>query len=306
MNCPKCGTDLPSDARFCNICGQPITPAQPFYQAAQQQPYQAPPPQPYQAPPPQVYYAQQPPVRKKRYGCLVAFISLLLIAGLIMGSVWLFLPGFFAPRDLGIKTSKKAYESALQKLGYQKDTSPKTGEEEDYNYSYGPLHSVTANLTSEEVTSFINYNRPSYYAFKDVQVRINDDDTVEVSGKLDINYFLMNMLGSKYDKEDVTRSFPLVNTLSAGINIYAKGSGEIQNDQAVDFAFSDVQVMGIGLPENLYKTDEAKQEISEMLNDFISSQMQRSGGSITLAKVDNGEMIFQGDVPSWLERDKKD
>ena len=45
---------------------------------------------------------------------------------------------------------------------------PSSGAPEDYKYTYGELKEIKTGLTSEELTSFLNYNRPKYYALKKV------------------------------------------------------------------------------------------------------------------------------------------
>lgn len=274
MKCGKCGKELQDGARFCEGCGHPAN-----TDTVQKKP-------------------------KKKKGCLVGILSFLGAVGIILICITIFLPGFFGPKDLGIKTSKAAYESAITKLNYQKDTSPSTGAAEDYTYTYGELKEIKTSLTSEELTSFFNYNRPKYYALKKVQIRINPDNTIDFSGAIDTSYFLNKVLGGKYSEKEIANAFPLIKAIPGSVNIYAQLSGEIADNKSVDFAFADIEVMGIGLPSDLYATSSAKTEISSLLDNFLTKTTEKTKGTYESIKVENGDLTISGNLPSSLKREE--
>lgn len=274
MKCEKCGKELQDGVQFCESCGYPVNTNKGHKQ------------------------------RKKKKGCLIGVLSFLGVVGVILVCIAILLPGFFGPKDLKIKTSKAAYESAISKMNYQKDTAPSTGAAEDYTYTYGELKKIKAALTSEELTSFFNYNRPDYYALKKVQVRINPDNTVEFSGSLDTDYFLNKVLGGKYSEQEIIKAFPLIKSLPDSVNVYTQFSGEIADNKTVDFAFDDVEVMGIGLPSSLYNTESAKMEISSLLDNFLTKTTEKTGGTYESIKVENGELVISGNLPTSLKREE--
>lgn len=324
MFCMNCGNELSQGDKFCQSCGSKVELPP---QTEQAPPSPEPPPEPNQVPPPsappvpppgQVYYAPPPgqvyaphpqqsqPAKKpkKKLGCLIALISGLLIVGLIVVLIIVLLPGLFGPKNLGIKTSKKAYESAVAKLNYTKDKAPTKGNPEDYVYAYGEVTDVDTTLTSEEITSFFNYNRPKYYALKKVQVRVNRDNTVEFSGAIETKYFLDKIIGDKYSEEEIKKAFPMINSLPKSVNIYAKAAGEIQDNQAMGFAFKDIEIMGFGMPDSLYKTDKAKEAISNLLNDALEFFTEKTQGTFSSIKVVDGELQINGQLPSSLTREE--
>jgi len=274
MKCEKCGKELQDGTQFCEGCGHLAN-----TNAAHKRP-------------------------KKKKGCLIALLSFLGVIGIILVCVAIFLPGFFGPKDLGVKTSKAAYESAIAKMNYQKDTAPSSGVPEDYKYTYGEINEIKTGLTSEELTSFFNYNRPEYYALKKVQIRINPDNTVEFSGVIDTDYFLNKVLGGKYSEQEISKAFPLIKAIPGSVNVYAQFSGEIADNKAVSFAFSDIEVMGIGLPSSIYDTESAKTEISNLLDNFLTKTTEKTGGSYESVKVENGELTISGNLPSSLKREE--
>lgn len=277
MKCPNCGNDLPDTVAVCRFCGQPIRPAEVPKQKV-----------------------------KKKKGCLVALLTVIIIIGAVVLCIALFLPGFFSPKNLGVKTSKEAYESALTKLNYVKDTAPASGKKEDYVYTYGEPEKVTTTLTSEELTSFFNYNRPDYYPLKDVQVKINPDNTVEFSASMNSDYFLNDILGGNYSKDEIVKAYPVIKVIPDTVNIYGSMSGEIVNNQAQDIALKDVELMGVELPASLYSTSSAQTEINNVVDNFLESVTDKTGGSYQSIKVENGELQLDATLPTTLTRVEAD
>lgn len=241
---------------------------------------------------------------KKKKGCLAALLSILIFIGLAAICIALLLPGFYTPKDLGVKTSKEAYNSAVGKLNYVKDSAPVTGSANDYVYTYGELMKVSASLTSEELTSFFNYDRPDYYALKKVQIRLNPDNTVEFSAALDTGYFMNTVLGGKYSEQEINKAFNLSKVLPGTVNVYAQLSGEIANNKSANVTFSDIEVMGIDLPYSLYATPSAQEEISSIVDNFLAKTTEKTKGKFESVKIQNGQLAVIGSLPSTLKREK--
>lgn len=281
MKCTKCGSELNGSEKFCKACGQPVeNTAQPI-NIQQQTPA---------------------PKKKKGHGCLIAVIIFLVLIGLAVAGIFILLPNLFSPKSLGIKSSREAYESAVTKLSFIKDEAPSSGSAEDYEYIYGEAKQVDIALSSEELTSFLNENRPDYYALRDVQVRINDDDTVELSAKLNAKYLIDTVLDGKYSEEEIQRSLPFLKLIPETVNIYTQVSGEISDNKSVGIDVKKVEIMGFALPAELYDTSEAETEINSLVDSFLSETSEKTGGSIDSIRVEDGELKFSGKVPSSLER----
>ena len=212
----------------------------------------------------------------KRRGCLTVLLAIIIIIGAVAGAIAIFLPGFFGPKNLDVKISQTAYESAVTKLEYVMDKASV----------------IDTALTSEELTSYINYKRPESYGLKKVQIRINSDDTLEIAGALDTDYFIDNVLKGKYSREDIKKAVPMIGLLPKSVNIYSKIGVEIVNNQTSNLAVSDIEVMGVGLPDSICNSSKAKTEIGNILNAFIENSTKKTGAIYDSISVQDGVLIL--------------
>ncbi|MFA6309343.1 MAG: hypothetical protein WC677_06345 [Clostridia bacterium] len=239
----------------------------------------------------------------RRNGCLTAIIVFLAVVIAAAVSIYIFLPGMFRPYDLGVKTSEQAYNSAINKLNFTKDTAPKTGVPKDYKIKYGKPHKVNIALSNEEVTSFINFNRPDYYALKNFQFRVNPDNTVESTGTLNTSYVFSKILKGKYNNDDASKIFPMIKILP-NVNFYFKFAGGVKNNKISNLEVQKVGIMGISIPTNLVNSDNAISFIKENLDSYINSTNKESGSSYGLVQAANEKLQFKGTIPSSIEHIK--
>jgi len=334
MFCRSCGSSVTDNAVNCPNCGAPL-------QIAPQQPVQPAPPVYNQQVSPQYnqqqYYQTQLPNAakpKKSHGCLTALIIVLVLIIGAGAAVYFLLPGLFRPVDLGVKTSQEAYQSALTKLGYVKDEAPTTGKQDDYEYTYGPLAPVDISMSSEEVTSFMNLNRPAYFPLKNVQVKIGGsasigngspiagpvqlsvipvssgggDAPVEVSATIDRDYAINYLLKGDYSRaeiEDALKSIGIDKLLPAQINLYIKMSGRIENNQIVDLRLYNASLMGVAVPDEYVTSSDTYSIARSVINMLLQDYNERSGAYFVSIKTADGEIIIDGQVPSSLTRTPK-
>lgn len=225
-------------------------------------------------------------------------ISAIVLVVVVLGFAF---PGLIWTKSLGVTYTQTDYNSIIDKLNYTKDDAP-TGDSKDlYNYIYGPANSIDTEFTSEELTAFFNENRPSYYPLKNVQVKINEDGTIELSASANVDYFLNDVLGGKYTREQIENKIPTLGILPDNVNIYVKFAGSVtQNISYINVKALAVQ--GVTISENYYSTATAANTISAGVNDFIVKSNAETGSSYESIHVENGVLKFKGSVPSSLER----
>lgn len=295
MFCTNCGQKINDSDLFCPDCGHKQT--ETISSSASQAPYTVAAGAPVFMSQPQV---QSYTAQKKKHGCLTAFIIVIIILALAAAAVYFLIPGLLRPYDLGIKSTREAYERAMEKMSITKDTSPATGAADDYKITYGAPHAIDTALTSEELTSFFNENRPPYYAVKDVQVRVNADGSIEASGKLDTSYVFNEMLNGQFTKQDAQAALPTLGLIPDNVNIYFKVAGGVEDNQVHGLNVEAISVMGIGLPQSLITS--AEPFVTQVLDIYIAKECARVGASIESLELNNGKLDFYGSLPSSVTR----
>ncbi|WP_159435382.1 zinc ribbon domain-containing protein [Sporobacter termitidis] len=279
MLCTRCGRQLDDGAALCPHCGQPQDAGggasrSPDGDAAERQ--------------------------RKRRGCLTAFILVLLALLLAATGVYFLVPRIVKPDNLGVSSSRAAYDSAIAKLGIAEDDAPQSGAAGDYTVKYGAPHDVDTGLTSEELTAFFNENRPPYDAVKNAQVRVNGDGTLEASANLDTGYVFSEVLNGRYTKQDAQKELPMLGLIPDNVNIYFKVRAGVEDNKLTDLHIVAVQVMGVTIPPSVI--DSADDFITETLDGYISRTCARAGAAIRHAGISSGTFNIRGSLPSSVTR----
>lgn len=241
---------------------------------------------------------------KKKHKFLKVLFIIVVVIGIIVLALGFIFPGLLWNRDLGVDYSKADYDSILEKLSYIKDDAP-SGDLSDYTYKYGEVKDVDVALTSSELTAFFNYNRPSSYPLKNVQVRVNSDGTIDAVGVANVDYFLNEFLASKYSKEEIESKIPLLGILPNNVNLSLKFSGMVtNNNSSIDLI--DVRVQGISVPSSYINSSEAISAITTGADKVMDKFSEKTGSSFTSISAIDSAIKFIGKVPSSLERIKND
>lgn len=240
------------------------------------------------------------PKKKRRF--LKKFIAFIVIVGSAALALGFIFPGLLWPKSLGVNYTQKDYKSMMSKLNYIKDAVPTGDSREEYNYVYGEVVPIEVEFTSEEITAFINENRPDYYAVKNVQVRINSDGSIEATGSANVDYFLNEILGGKYSREQIKKEIPAIGLLPNNVNLYLSVGGNITDNKS-NLNINSVAVQGITIPSNYVKSNEALNTVTEGLDNVISKYNTNSGATFEKLAVQDQKIVFKGKVPKSLERE---
>jgi len=118
---------------------------------------------------------------------VIIVVSGLGYLGYIPGIASLF--GWNSPRDLGVKAGIADYNSASEKLGRERLELPQ-GSNGD-SIVFEGSHPIDASFTQEEMTATWQTRDYEGNPFSNAgQIKINEDNTVETSGALDIELLL--------------------------------------------------------------------------------------------------------------------
>ncbi len=225
---------------------------------------------------------------------LVSILILILIVILVLGYFG-FIPalsnlmGTNKPRDLGVMYSEEMYLSGLEKSGVEIKTLPISSGE---TISYEGSHSVTASFTDDELTSNSHWKEEwSDFPIREVQVRINDDNSAEVSGvlvldKMDDFLATMNISPEGYREALSRAKIPITD-----IAFYGKGTGVARNN-SLEISISAVEVGRFPVPIGI--VDEYQDDLAS----FGETLMTRIPGfSVNEALFENGSIFFNGTLP---------
>ena len=195
------------------------------------------------------------------------------------------------PRDLGVTYTEQDLQSARAKLGVELlELPPGLPPKESREYS-GQID-VRVSLTQEELTALVNDKRWRFHPVSDAQIRINDDGSVEFSGKLLVGR-LDDLLDSfEVDQEDMGLLKDSLRFFITDPAFYAKASFSVTND-VVSLDMQKTKVGRLGVPAGRFTDDQARiDSITDRLKDNIT------GLSIASLTFEGGRMELNGTFPA--------
>ena len=200
------------------------------------------------------------------------------------------------PTDLGVTSSNEEYESYLKELNLEV-TEVECTENCVPKYSKETAKIEKA-LTNEEGSSLINGwgNNSRNAPFSDAQMRVNQDGTVEFSGKV-ITRKLKNFLSlsNKLTAEESKQVDSYISMLGGSFPVYAKGTLEIINNK-VDLNITSIKISVLPLP-----TDIASQ-YKGTVDSYISNRLDSVEGlKVEKLEFKEGKTFFKGELPKSIE-----
>lgn len=118
---------------------------------------------------------------------ILYLFAIIVLAVIAVIGYWGFIPGVSyvlgstKPRDLGVASTSEALASAEKKSGVDFAQAPAT---QTTSIAFSGRVSGKGSFTGEEITSIVRESAWKDFPAENFQMRINDDGTVEVSGKM--------------------------------------------------------------------------------------------------------------------------
>lgn len=228
-------------------------------------------------------------------------IIVLILVAIVFGILYIVFPNLFFQRNLGVEVTTKSYASAIEKLNYTLEYSKEEVKEgttyDDYIHTYGEVQKIDESFTSEEITSFINMDRPDYFAAKNVQVLINDDNSVSVSANVNVNAILQAVDGlpAEYKNKD---NLPVNFLIPENANVYVRFTGQIEDNKVTNLNIIELEVVGYDV---LHYINGNMSIIVNELNDQLAYLHELTGSYVDSLSFANNNMLFIGDFPSSLK-----
>ena len=209
---------------------------------------------------------------------------------------------------MGIKFTQEDFKSARQKSGVDwKEESDNL----QTSISFSGSHDTNTSWTSEEMTALLNDRPWKYWPISEVQLKINNDGTAEMSGIFDEKK-LEGYAAAIGTPQVVVDRLPILPSRAA---FYLKGTGSLSNNQVSKFDITSAKLNRIPIPTGLLlgrnqlttQTAYADDVTSELAKysgkkahvvNFINEKLSWVKGFFaSRAEFKDGKIEFEGKLP---------
>lgn len=222
-------------------------------------------------------------------------VALVLVAVIVL-AYFGFIPGlskfFMKQKDLGVTYDAELVNTVYADMGFVNGLANlSTPTSSDLVYT--GAKELKRDFSSQEISSMLSswYGHYAYVPFRNVQVRIAEDGTVEFSAMLDVerSVGLARILGYTDDQIDAAKKY--VKFVEGELPVYGKGTGSATNNE-VTINATTLQVGNITVPSNYVE------EFSSGIEDVIEKYADRMPGlEAKSLSFDNSTMSFDGTIP---------
>ncbi len=218
--------------------------------------------------------------------------------------------GWDKPRDLGITYTDEDFKSAFKKSAADYGVLPE-GTPDANSIQFLGSNSVTTSWSSSEVTSLLNDRPWKYWPISDVQLRINEDNSVEMSGIINSNKLKGYAAGIGVPQAVIER----ISLLPSEAPFYIKGTGSLNQNTVSSFDLTQAELGRTSIPTGILLSGDsiilnkalAESVVDELsqysgkkayIVDFINSKLSWVNGFFAKrAEFKNGNLEFEGTIP---------
>lgn len=193
-----------------------------------------------------------------------------------------------APRDLGIKYSEKDYLQTHEKFGVAVAKMNSSASVKE-SLVYSGKKDIKITLNDVEITSYLNAENWAYAPISNLQVKINQDNTGEISGTLNLSNILpyVSLTTSTEEVDKAIKQFKI----SGNPPFYATGTVSVV-DNVANLNFNSLEIGRIPVPVKYIK------ENSSDINRFASSRIQAVPNlQVRSLSISGGKVELDATVP---------
>lgn len=224
-------------------------------------------------------------------GCLVLIFLIVGISTFVGYKVATTVGGMAKPKDLGLRATRQQANAAQQKTQVAVNTLPADAPVAG-SIRFEGSHPMTYELTSSELTALaLSHARYKYFPFRDIQIRINKDNSLEISCVADTMKAFSYATAIGFNAGDLEKAMTEYKIPRTAIPVYVKGSGSVTNGK-VALNLTGGEVAGIPIPMGL--VNDKKIEIIGILETGIRNTKGLVAKSIEFR---DGKVHFDGMVP---------
>jgi hypothetical protein len=227
---------------------------------------------------------------------LAVFVLIILLVGTlgyfgfipVLSSVF----GSDKPRDLGVKYTEKQYLDYTEKAATQITTTNEAVSPEN-SLTYSGTKDLKQGFTQEEISARLNYSKWKYMPVKNVQIKIDQDGSVEFSGIVvydRLGGFIEREGAGQYSKADIDKGLNYIKLIGRDFPVYAKFKASINNNQLTE-NIQTIEVGRFSIPLKTVNADSVVVSVSQSIMGKVPGFYAKS------VSFENGKMNFEGNVP---------
>lgn len=224
-------------------------------------------------------------------GCLVIILLVVGISTFVGYKVATTVGGMAKPKDLGVSATRKQADHAQQKTAVLVNTLPSDAPIAG-SIRYEGSKQKSYELDSNELTALaLSHARYKYFPFRDIQIRIHNDNSLEISCVADTMKAFSYATAIGFNAGDLEKIMTEYKIPRTAIPIYVKGSGSVTNGK-VSLNLTGGEVAGIPVPMGL--VNDKKSEII----DILETGIRKTNGLVAKSiEFKDGKVHFDGMVP---------
>lgn len=223
--------------------------------------------------------------------CLAIVLLVVGISAFVGFKVASAVRGMAKPRDLGMHATMEQALEAQAKTQVAVATAPESTPISG-SIRYEGSHPMTYELDSAGLTALaLSHARYKYFPFSNIQIRINPDNTVEISCMADTMKAFSFATAVGFAASDLDKVMTDYHIPRSSIPVYVKGSGSVTNNK-VTLELDAGEVAGIPVPMGL--VNDKKPQIVSTIERIMRIAPGLDAKSITFS---DSKVHFDGKVP---------
>ena len=222
-------------------------------------------------------------------------LFIIILGGVLIMGYLGFLPvisplmGSTTPKDLGVKFGESDLVSYIEKAQISFEPLDNDLPPEKSLFFEGK-NNLDTSFTSEEMTAMINSDKWKYYPVSDVQVKVNKDNTAEISGVLRKDRIQGYLQAQGVSLKEVDAIMGYIKDIPLNPIFYAKGTGSVV-DNKVSLKIEQAEIGRLSIPSEFITNPGPVEKFIEERIRFVPNFHVES------FQFEDGQMKFKGTYP---------